>query len=73
MLEFLSAYRYWIWSLGGALTFWLITSLPSWRQISRKGSWRAERDYARWRVRNAIFALILLVPLLVATTAIAMQ
>jgi hypothetical protein len=55
------------------LTFWLITSLPSWRQISRKGSWRAERDYARWRVRNAIFALILLVPLLVATTAIAMQ
>lgn len=72
MLDLLFEYRYWIWLVAGALTLWLLTSIPSWRRVARRGSWNAERDYAGWRVRNAIFALLLLVPLLVATTAVAL-
>lgn len=69
MLELLIEYRYLIWLIGGTLTYWLLMQIPSWLSVARSGMWGAERDYAAWRLRNAFFALLLLVPLLVATTA----
>ena len=73
MMELLFEYRYLIWVLGGALTYWLATSLPSWRRVARAGTWNAERDYAAWRVRNALCVLVVLVPLLLVTTAAAIR
>lgn len=71
MTELLIEYRYLIWSLGGALALWLGAQIPTLRTVARAGLWGAERDYAAWRLRNALFVLLLLVPLLVATTAVA--
>lgn len=68
MVEMLFEYRYLIWLIGGPLAYWLATSIPSWQRVARAGTWNAERDYASWRVRNAFFALVVLVPLLVLTT-----
>ena len=68
MLEMLFEYRYLIWLIGGSIAYWLTTSIPSWQRVARAGTWNAERDYAFWRVRNALFALALLIPLLVLTT-----
>ncbi len=73
MLEMLLEYRFAIWLLGGSMTYWLIGSIPAWQRVARAGTWNAERDYATWRVRNALFVLILLIPLLVLTTAAAWQ
>ena len=73
MLEMLFDYRYMIWVAGGFLTYWLATNIPSWQRVARAGTWNAERDYAAWRVRNALLALALLVPLLVLTTVVAVQ
>lgn len=72
MLELLFEYRYLIWTLGGLLTYWLTASLPTWQRVARGGTWNAERDYATWRVRNALLALCVLVPVLVATTLTAL-
>lgn len=69
MMDFLYTYRLIIWLVGGVLTYYLITHLPGWKRDSRAGYWSAERDYAAWRFRNAILALVVLVPLLVLTTA----
>ncbi|MDQ4074828.1 MAG: hypothetical protein M3220_01135 [Chloroflexota bacterium] len=71
MLEMLIEYRYMIWTVGGVATYWLLVRIPSWLSVARRGTWNAERDYATWRLRNAFLALLLLVPLLVATTAVA--
>ena len=73
MLELLFEYRYLIWVVGGILAYWLIFSLPSWQRVARTGTWNAERDMAAWRVRNAMLGLFFLVPLLVATTYVAIQ
>lgn len=73
MLEMLLEYRFAIWLLGGSMTYWLIGNIPAWQRVARAGTWNAERDYATWRVRNALFVLILLIPLLVLTTAAAWQ
>ncbi len=68
MIEMLFEYRYLIWLIGGPVAYWLATSIPSWQRVARAGTWNAERDYASWRVRNAFFVLVVLVPLLVLTT-----
>lgn len=73
MLEFLIAYRYPIWLIGGLVSYWLLTNIPTWSRVARAGTWGAERDYASWRVRNAIFALIVLIPLLALTTLLAFR
>lgn len=72
-MELLVEYRYLIWLVGGASISWLTVQIPGWQQVARAGTWNAERDFAAWRVRNAIFALALLVPLLVLTTAVALR
>jgi hypothetical protein len=73
MLELLFDYRYLIWIVGGGLTYWILASLPTWQRVARAGTWNAERDYAAWRIRNALIALLVLVPLLVATTLTVLQ
>ncbi|MGB0389794.1 MAG: hypothetical protein ACPGWR_33655 [Ardenticatenaceae bacterium] len=73
MVEVLFEYRYLIWLIGAPLAYWLTTSIPSWQRVARAGTWNAERDYATWRVRNALFALALLIPLLTLTTMTVME
>jgi hypothetical protein len=70
LIDFLTNYRYMIWLLGGFATCWLMINLPAWSRAARYGSWVAQRDYALWRMRRAIMALVLLVPLLIVTTVV---
>ena len=73
VFEILLEYRYLIWLLGGPIAYWLATNIPAWQRVARAGTWSAERDFAAWRVRNALMALVLLVPLLALTTMMAFQ
>ena len=73
MTDFLIQYRYLIWLIAGGLTYWLLYKIPGWKRDSRAGYWCAERDFAAWRLRNALLALGLLVPLLLTTTALAIR
>ncbi|MBA3531170.1 MAG: hypothetical protein H0T73_04525, partial [Ardenticatenales bacterium] len=65
--DFLLDYRYMIWIVGGAITYWLLTNLNGWEHQARTGKWLAERDYAIWWVWRARIALVLLIPLLTLT------
>lgn len=69
MIGLLLDYRYLIWLVGGLLTYWLLVNIPSWQRVARSGTWGAERDYAAWRVKRALLALLVLIPLLLVTTA----
>ena len=54
-----------MWLLVGGLgALWLINRLPSWRALSREGIWAAERDYARWRLRNGLILLGMILTLI---------
>jgi hypothetical protein len=72
MLDMLFEFRYFIWLAGGVMTYWLLSQVSVWQRIAREGHWNAERDQAMWRVKRAVLALALLLPLLVATTASAL-
>lgn len=68
--DFLTNYRYMIWLVGGFAACWLMMQMPAWSRVARHGSWVAQRDYAAWRLKNAVIALVLLLPLLVVTTVV---
>lgn len=70
LIEFLTTFRYMIWLAGGFAVCWLMMNLPGWSRVARYGSWVAQRDYAAWRVKNAVMALVLLLPLLIVTTVV---
>jgi hypothetical protein len=70
LIEFLTTFKYMIWLVGGFAACWLMMNLPAWSRVARHGSWVAQRDYAAWRVKNAVMALFLLLPLLVVTTVV---
>ncbi|MBA3533689.1 MAG: hypothetical protein H0T73_17365 [Ardenticatenales bacterium] len=72
MMELLFDYRYPIWLVGGFVLYWLAASIPEWQRVARAGTWNAERDYATWRLRNALLIITVLLPLLLATTAVAL-
>ncbi|HYN88851.1 MAG TPA: hypothetical protein VER55_09985 [Ardenticatenaceae bacterium] len=67
LVEWLLAYRWWIWGGGGLILTWLLVTLPQWRRVARTARFTVQRDYARWRFHYGIFALALLLPLVVGT------
>ncbi|HBY98841.1 MAG: hypothetical protein M5U01_12485 [Ardenticatenaceae bacterium] len=72
MLDWLLAYRWWIWGGGGLILLWLLTAIPQWRRVARGGQFTAERDFARWRYRYALMALVFLVPLVFGTLLVSL-
>ncbi|MCB0077335.1 MAG: hypothetical protein KDD73_07890 [Anaerolineales bacterium] len=73
MIELLVDYRIVIWVVGGLMTIWLLQRLPSWRALSRRGIWGAERDYARWRLRNGVVVLVVVLALMIAALVATIQ
>ena len=72
MLDWLMTYRWWILIGGGLPLLWLLNEMPRWRRIARGGQFTAERDFARWRYRYALVALVVLAPLVVGTALLSL-